>query len=82
MSTPVIGYDQLHPPRLVTCHHCGSERLSRRDHPGLEGESRYCPDCRRDASTLRAAVDTLRVTHPSLAVQLRQMAERFEGSTE
>lgn len=78
MSTPVIGYDQLHPPRLVTCHRCGSERLSRQDHPGLAGESRHCPNCRRDAATLRLAVESLKKSHPSLAVQLRQMAERLE----
>lgn len=47
VDTPiVVPFDVLHPPIRVTCHICGSQRLSRRDHPALEGESAACPECR------------------------------------
>lgn len=78
MSTPVIGYDELHPPKLVTCPGCGRERLSRQDHPGFAGDSAPCGDCRRLLGVMDAAAVALKITHPSLAAQLRTEMGRME----
>lgn len=81
MSLPVIAYDELHPPRLVTCHGCGQERLSRRDHPALEGESSLCGDCRRLVATLEAGAAALKVTHPTLAARFATEARLITERT-
>lgn len=78
MSLPVIAFDEMHPPRLVTCHGCGQERLSRADHPGLAGESSLCQTCLLDVRVMREAVAALTVSHPALAAQLMQRADRME----